>query len=792
MGTSLVSDDLCSQPGVEAGRLQLARGLLRTQALQATARQLAAFADGMGRSGGPPVLAVAACHAEAMRLVTGLIEVSKPDFLGDVLAAMGHLRGSCPPEDQALVAEAGLNLVIAYDLFDSLPSEARVLQVLSGPCARHAVMVAGLAALGELEGAAEAPGSGDKAYAKLSVRLCALIAALDPSLPAHPHRFTATRLLLRVGFAAAQSGGQPGGAPAGAAGAAGAAGSSGTGSGSGSGSGRLALSLGVIRTGIRALYRATRHLEAHVPWRGRWLGAAADSWRLIAALLGPAAALDVENTSRTQALMYPARSLLGSCVADADRTCFPAEAPPPTAAALAGGALPILERQMRRAGEVLEGPEAKFMAGLEDALDGGSTLHLLAYGEPLQAAAYAATITKLLRRAAAGGLPCSGDKGYSPLRPCHDVCYGIYSAVSPDGAAPAALSRLGLVLSLALPEWLPELSRLALQGAAEDEAAWREEQEQRQGAGEQRGTDGEAADDNHRLLFLTRSALMGTPLALGFQLATSSVPAAAEGSAAAGGAEGPPGSSTDGACRGGGGPDGSDGEVVWRLAGLPEVELVGAALGLLHRRRPDPCDALGTALYGATGEFALRLASMRPSDVRALAADGSASASASAWRPEAVRSVAEAMRRAADDYRSEDSADATKAAHALATLARHLEPLAVQLQAWAAGEEGDGSVTWVDVWAEVPAEWKANALLSALAPFLVPAAEARRRLGLPPACSNPACANLAGDSEAGLRRQRCGRCGQASYCCRDCQTAHWRSGHKEACGGGSGGGSKAG
>ncbi|PNH06782.1 hypothetical protein TSOC_006804 [Tetrabaena socialis] len=28
-----------------------------------------------------------------------------------------------------------------------------------------------------------------------------------------------------------------------------------------------------------------------------------------------------------------------------------------------------------------------------------------------------------------------------------------------------------------------------------------------------------------------------------------------------------------------------------------------------------------------------------------------------------------------------------------------------------------------------------------------------------PACSNPACANLAGDSEAGLRLQQCGRCG---------------------------------
>ncbi|KAG2487089.1 hypothetical protein HYH03_014333 [Edaphochlamys debaryana] len=47
-----------------------------------------------------------------------------------------------------------------------------------------------------------------------------------------------------------------------------------------------------------------------------------------------------------------------------------------------------------------------------------------------------------------------------------------------------------------------------------------------------------------------------------------------------------------------------------------------------------------------------------------------------------------------------------------------------------------------------------------------------------PACANPACANLAGDSEAALKLQQCGRCGRASYCCRDCQMAHWRAGHK--------------
>ncbi|PNH11173.1 Transducin beta-like protein 3 [Tetrabaena socialis] len=48
-------------------------------------------------------------------------------------------------------------------------------------------------------------------------------------------------------------------------------------------------------------------------------------------------------------------------------------------------------------------------------------------------------------------------------------------------------------------------------------------------------------------------------------------------------------------------------------------------------------------------------------------------------------------------------------------------------------------------------------------------------------CANPACDNLAGDSEAALPLRVCGRCGAAWYCRRECLAFHWRSGHREAC-----------
>ncbi len=51
-------------------------------------------------------------------------------------------------------------------------------------------------------------------------------------------------------------------------------------------------------------------------------------------------------------------------------------------------------------------------------------------------------------------------------------------------------------------------------------------------------------------------------------------------------------------------------------------------------------------------------------------------------------------------------------------------------------------------------------------------------------CSYPSCVSMSCDSEVELLRglKACGRCGAAWYCCRECQVAHWREGHKAVCG----------
>ncbi|KAG2449508.1 hypothetical protein HYH02_005652 [Chlamydomonas schloesseri] len=66
----------------------------------------------------------------------------------------------------------------------------------------------------------------------------------------------------------------------------------------------------------------------------------------------------------------------------------------------------------------------------------------------------------------------------------------------------------------------------------------------------------------------------------------------------------------------------------------------------------------------------------------------------------------------------------------------------------------------------------------------MPLEGAAARLQLPRLCSNPECAMMDGECEAERPLRACGGgCGgAAAYCCRECQVAHWKAGHKQQCG----------
>ncbi|KXZ53500.1 hypothetical protein GPECTOR_7g950 [Gonium pectorale] len=48
-------------------------------------------------------------------------------------------------------------------------------------------------------------------------------------------------------------------------------------------------------------------------------------------------------------------------------------------------------------------------------------------------------------------------------------------------------------------------------------------------------------------------------------------------------------------------------------------------------------------------------------------------------------------------------------------------------------------------------------------------------------CCNPACGDLTGESEAGLKLRLCAGCEAVRYCGAACQRQHWASGHKAEC-----------
>ncbi|GFR40734.1 hypothetical protein Agub_g1344 [Astrephomene gubernaculifera] len=286
---------------------------------------------------------------------------------------------------------------------------------------------------------------------------------------------------------------------------------------------------------------------------------------------------------------------------------------------------------------------------------------------------------------------------------------------------------------------------------------------------------------------------------------------------------------------GGGGGDGG-----WRhllLAEVDVVPLLGLAMQLLEGHRGVELSDWPSRWYACELICSCcALAAACPEQVRQAAAAGAGAAAAAStaagtaaqavitppWRPELLRALAAELGEAAEEVGRDggssscgdggsavvgdgagcacepfsgvpssgstaDGAGQEGVDHSgihpttLSAAAHAADLLAVQLEGWREGAVA-GAVTGLLDAAARAIGWRGEdgALTAAV---LVPPGELRRQ-GLLRGCGNPGCANLEGDSEAGVKLKGCGRCGTVGYCCRECQLEHWRApgGHKEACG----------
>ncbi|KAG2498128.1 hypothetical protein HYH03_003886 [Edaphochlamys debaryana] len=419
------------------------------------------------------------------------------------------------------------------------------------------------------------------------------------------------------------------------------------------------------------------------PWPGRWTDLAADVCRQ-ASLFWEVAATAVAGLAQ----MLDIDAHVGSSEGGGG-------GPPGVVAALAGGALPFLERLLRRTvSEVVDVPKVGHAAVAEQLLQDLEQLLQRAgpeIAEAPKAAAFVASVTKHLRRALRLGARTFGGIALRLATSVLDAA--VNPAVFNGAGVPAQRAEtLGLVLSIAVGEWLPILSSLQRQNV---------------------------------VLFTALASLRAEAgWCTCFRIIMDSAMCAGLLSSS---------------CSGGG----------WRLDAIRQaglVPLVGAAMQVYRvLERSARCSEDSIA------DTAAHLACAVPDEV--LRAQGDF-----AWRPEAVRALA----------RESESFGPRAGPIILCLLAAHLEA---------------GSPAFESTLPQLQPSTKPASLLQTLSPLLVPPAEARRRLGLPPACASPACVNLAGDSEVALKRQKCGGCGRVEYCCKECQREDWKAGHKAACGG---------
>ncbi|KAG2494648.1 hypothetical protein HYH03_007164 [Edaphochlamys debaryana] len=513
----------------------------------------------------------------------------------------------------------------------------------------------------------------------------------------------------------------------------------------------------------------------------------AATWRLVLALaceMGPF--LDREQS---QCLRVTLQGMINDLALptsgeDEERMLLPMPAVPPpcVAAALAGGLVPGLERLLRRTGSDSEAPTYRLACGV---LFGNALAWAMRFGNRRQLLCLFATLAKRLRRmdpqlmlrtgelynnnhnavqAALSLLPTALRQFGGPALPARESTATAAAAASqaaeqagPSGSAPPLPTRVPppLLAAFTVLRLLPPLSRLVREAALRRWLRVLASASLGHTAREP-GSSGSAA--------AAAAAASASPDATASPSANSAAAAVETGVAS------PPSSAAAAAASG----------EEWRAFLLEEVRVVpllGAVLALIERRgrraldMPQSLTELAEACCAVAAAFPaeVALAARRAgsgdgngngSGGGSSSGDGSGSGSAPAaafpWRPEALRLLAwQLVVCGADDA----------AAARVTALAAALER----------GAGGGAELSGIDSWylwdPEVGPQVRA---LCAVRP-----SEARALL---PPCANPNCFNIAGDSEAELKLQRCGKCKSVSYCCRECQMAHWRAGHKEACG----------
>ncbi|KXZ46535.1 hypothetical protein GPECTOR_42g742 [Gonium pectorale] len=778
------------QPDTAVGRRLACRFLLalvRSRALHAAGRQLAALVQAVEADAGvdaaaeSPAALVAATAAAAAaegaaanqyvlkyaRSVPALVYAMTSTCVLSMLSFGGEelqLRELCAE----LVAELEGSMALEHaaramlgQSADGILLAGRLRAVASGRCVQHAARCLGMAVLCDADGgsayglppellslpfsehrAGSSVAAGGEMSGRAVKQLRAMVGILQLGNPAPPGRRGALILLLRVGRLAVASA-RPR--------AAGEGGGYGGGDGGGAASGRSGTSPPAAMDMAARPRRVVPQLQEELfllaaealqaAWRFLSLPRSVEQavsrvavaeavgwWRLAVAVVDRAVSCSVGplKLASLGGRLAVDWGLLPGC----DVLALPAEPPPALAAAIDGGLLRCLELLMRRGGRDPQGPEASVLRGLVFQVSkcpglGSYLAPLLAYAEPRQGAALVVTLRKLLQSADMQAIWAENCVANSNNNEC------LFLMVV---AFVTALKDQDLEVQEAVADAAPGDERpspasqqlLSLLSCAACE--W-------------------LSELSHSLSQALLSGGMARPCYLSAMLAWLPLLAGrcrriSQLYAAA--ATGP---SDDDAC----------GEA--SRAACCAVAAVTAGL-----RCSEEEAAAGRPKQQQGGEAvaaAVRRSALEAEEVQAPAAAATAQPPCRApagvpavpplpWRPGLLREAAAALRSCGD------------------------RGMAAQAEGLAAYLELGGDGAWEALRQAPP---QPGSLVSALPP----PTESRRLL--PCRCANPRCANLEGDSEADVALKACAGCGAVGYCCRPCQTAHWRAGHKGECAG---------